>query len=149
LGISAGYDVPYQLVSGDYTGINDRLWRAVMNQYHRELKQQQNLFINKVCRKIWSEFVNRAILSQAITRPIEANNFNYLRCKHRTDAWDYIHPLQDIQAQALEVEKGFSSRQKIVDERSSDTIEEIDNQRANDALRESTLNLNKMDKENV
>lgn len=144
MGIAAGNDVPYQLTSGDYSGINDRVWRAIMNQYHREKEQDQDLFlIPQVCRRMWIEFVDRAILSGAVKAPAGyvTNRFNYLRAKHRPQAWKHIHPYQDIQAKALEVESGFASRQKVIDETRDDTAEEIDEQRAEDQKREKDLKL--------
>lgn len=145
LGISAGWDVPYQLVSGDYTEINDRLWRAIMNQYHREVEQTQELFvIAQVCRRMWVEFVDRAIISGAVLPPLDynSNRFAYLRAKHRPQAWKHIHPTQDVDAKVKEIEAGLTSRQKKIDEAGGETAEEIDEQRASDAERERTLNLN-------
>lgn len=144
LGISAGSDVPYQLTTGDYTEINDRLWRAIMNQYHGEKEQDQDLFvIPQVCRRMWIEFVDRAILSGAVKAPANysTNRFDYIRAKHRPKAWRHIHPLQDIQAKALEKNEGFVSRQKIIDESRDDSAEEVDEQRAEDAEREKRLKL--------
>lgn len=144
LGIAAGWDVPYQLVSGDYTEINDRLWRAIMNQYHREVEQIQDLFvIAQVCRRMWAEFVDRAILSGAIAAPksYSTNRFDYLRAKHRPQAWKHIHPTQDVDAKVKEVEAGFTSRSKVVDSTSGESAAEIDEQRAEDDKREKELGL--------
>lgn len=148
LGISAGQDVPYQLVTGDYTGINDRLWRAIMNQYHREVNQMQEIIdIPQVCRRMWVEFVDRAILSGAVKAPLDysQNRFKYLRCDHRAQAFKHIHPTQDVDAKVKEYEAGFKSRQKIVDETSGESVEQIDKQRAIDKKRESDLGLNNED----
>lgn len=144
LGISAGWNIPYQLMTGDYTLINDRIWRAIMNQYHREVEQVQGLYvIAQVCRRMWNEFIDRAILSGILNAPIDnGNKFNRLRCKHRPQAWKHIHPVQDIQAKVLEKDNGFSSRQKIVDGMGSESVEEIDRQRAEDVKREKDNGLN-------
>ena len=143
LGISAGWDIPYQLMSGDYTLINDRIWRAIMNQYHREVEQVQDLYvIAQICRRMWNEFIDRAILSGMLRSPKGGNKFNRLRCKHRPQAWKHIHPVQDVQAKVMEKDNGFSSRQKIVDGMGSESVEEIDRQRSEDNKREEELGLN-------
>ena len=146
LAISAGYDVPYQLLTGDYTGINDRVWRAIMSQYHREVEQDHAVcIIPQLCRRMWIEFVDRAILSGAVAFPegYADNRLKYLRAQHRPQAWKHIHPVQDVQARKMEVEEGFTSRQKVVDETNGETVEEIDNQRKTDNERERELGLNK------
>jgi len=143
LGISAGWDIPYQLMTGDYTLINDRIWRAIMNQYHREVEQVQELYvIAQICRRMWNEFIDRAILSGILKAPKDnGNKFNRLRCKHRPQAWKHIHPVQDVQAKVTEIDNGLTSRQKVIDSTASESVEEIDRQRAEDNKREKDLGL--------
>lgn len=151
LGIAAGTNVPYQLVSGDYTGINDRLWRAITNQYQREVEQDQDLvIIPQICRRMWTEFVDRAIMSGAIDYPASYadNRFDYLRAKHRPQAWKYINPVQDVQAKVLEIDNALVSRQKIIDESRGESAEEVDRQRAEDRERERELDLINEDADN-
>jgi len=146
-GVCAGEGTPYQLVTGDYTGINDRLWRAIMNQYHREIEQTQDLYIiPQVCRRMWIEFVDRAVMSGAVDAP---NDFaqartKYIRAKHRAPAFKHIHPTQDVQATVLEIDNKLISRQKAIDERRGEVAEEVDEQRAEDAKRESALGLDQL-----
>lgn len=148
LGIAAGWNIPYQLLSGDYTLINDRLWRAIMNQYHREVEQDQDTCtIPQICRRMWIEFVDRAIMAGVIDYPSSyaTNRFDYIRAEHRPQAWKHIHPVQDVQAKVMEVDNAFTSRQRVVDESRGESIEEIDAQRKEDADRERKLGLNKED----
>lgn len=147
LGISAGWDIPYQLMTGDYTLINDRIWRAIMNQYHREVEQVQELYvIAQICRRMWNEFIDRAILSGMLKAPKDnGSKFNRLRCKHRPQAWKHIHPVQDVQAKIIAKDAGLTSRQKEVDGLGSESVEEIDRQRAEDNEREKKLGLNEVE----
>lgn len=143
LGISAGWGVPYALVTGDYTQINDRIWRAIMNQYHREVEQVQDLYIiAQICRRMWNEIVNRAILVGAVKAPTGmTSNFSHLRAVHRPQAWKHIHPVQDVQSKIMEIDAGLTSRQKTIDEGKDESIEEIDRQRSEDYKRELDLGL--------
>ncbi len=143
LATAAGWDIPFQHLTGDYTEINDRLWRAISNQYQREVEQYQTtVIIPQLCRRMWNEFVQRAIISGAIDYPssMADNPHHHLRCKHRPQAWKYIHPVQDVQAKVLEIDNRLTSRQKVVDETKDDSIEEIDRQIAEDSYHGEKLN---------
>ncbi|MDD5461844.1 MAG: phage portal protein [Methylococcales bacterium] len=142
LSIAAGMDVPYELVSGDYRGINDRVWRAIMNQYRREVEQTQDLFtIQQVCLIMWETVVDIAIRSGAISAPgYETKRRDYLSADHRAPAWAYINPLQDANAMAKLKNEGFESRSSLIAERGWDA-EDVDQQRADDAAREKKLGL--------
>ncbi len=143
LGISAGVDVPYQLVSGDWDGINDRVWRAVFTQFKREIMTVQNLYIiPQVCRIMWQEIVNRAIVTGRITPPNASNKFETIRAKHRPQAWEYLHPVQDVDADIKKINAGLKSRTGVVDERNDeDSAEDVDIQRKVDNDRASSLGL--------
>ena len=144
LGIAASMGVPVSLMSGDFSNINDRVWRAIMNQYHREKDSEQDLLIiPQVCRPMYIAIVERAILSGRITFPQDynGNERKYLKVKHSPQAYKYIHPVQDVQAKKLEVDSGFRSRQSVVDESRGERVEDVDQERASDAKREEELNL--------
>jgi lambda family phage portal protein len=143
LSVAAGMDVPYELATGDYGQINDRVWRAVMNQYRREVEQTQDLFtIQQVCRVMWETFVDSAVLSGAVSAPnYDTQRLDYLNADHRAPAWAYINPMQDAQAMALLKNEGFESRSGLIAERGWDA-EDVDQQRADDAAREKKLGLN-------
>lgn len=142
LGIAAGLGVPYELLSGDYSAINDRTWRAIMNQYRREIEQIQQLFtIQHICIGMWQAFVDSAILSGKV----KAKNYitkrsEYLRADFRPQAWAYIHPTQDVAALRSLIDGGLDSRQSIVAGRGRD-VEEVDAQRKEDATRSESMGL--------
>jgi capsid protein len=138
LGISAGVNIPYALLSGDFTEINDRLWRAIFNQFKREIQQvQENFIIPQICRIMWNEFVDRAIISGAITTPVLESDHALYRVKHRVQAWEYVHPVQDVQSDVVKVQNGFKSRAAVVAENNEeDDVESLDAQRKEDADRE-------------
>lgn len=142
LGIAAGLGVPYELLSGDYKGINDRVWRAIMNQYRREIEQVQQLFtIQHICMGMWHAFVDMAVLSgQVKAKHYAKKRHQYLRADYRPQAWAYINPIQDVQALKMLKDEGFDSRQSIVAGRGRD-VEEVDEQRNEDSKREQALNL--------
>ena len=137
LGISAAIDTPREFVTGDFGGINDRVARVILNQYHREIEQDQTAYtIPQVCERIWEAFVDGCVLHGLISIPEYATKRHiFLRCLHRTHQWDYIHPLQDVQAQAIAVENGFESRHGVVSKRNRD-VRIVDEERLDDLKRE-------------
>ena len=134
LAIAAGAGVPYQMVSGDFTTINDRIWRSIFNQYERELNQTINLYIiPQVMQRIWSEFVTRAVLSGVIVNP-NLNKFELVRCTFRAEAFKPIHPVQDIDAAIKGIDAGLISREKYIDVNGNgETLDDVDAQRARSA----------------
>lgn len=143
LAIAASYGVPYEIMTGDYSKINDRIWRAIMSQYRRELEQTIELYtIQQICRGMWSAFVDHAILGGVVSIPLDyaSKPFAYKRAEHQPQAWPYIHPMQDVQALKLAKDEGFDSRQGIMARRGKDA-EQVDKERQEDADREQKLGL--------
>jgi len=142
LAVAAGQDVPYELTTGDYRGINDRVWRAIMNQYRKEIEQTQDLItIQQVCRVMWNAVIDSAVLSGAISAPgFEKSRHEYIRADHTAPAWPSIHPLQDANAKRIDREGGIESRQQQITQNNRDAVA-VDNERAEDMLREKELKL--------
>lgn len=146
LAIAAGFETPYELVTGDYSKINDRLYKAMISEFHRRLSQRQDhLVIHQICRRIAHAFIDAAVLSGALDVPgyttdpvIKADLRNM---EWRTDVHNYLHVLQDIQAKEAKVKAGFTSRQAVVAEMGGWGVEEIDAQNAEDLARARELGL--------
>lgn len=144
LAIAASFNIPYQLMTGDYAGVSDRVWRAVINQYHRELEQIQDLYtIHQLTRRMHHVFVDYAVIAGAVDVPADYVNkpFAYKRAMYQPQAWPYIHPKQDVETMMLLQKAGFDSRQNIMARRGRDA-QEIDRQRKEDMDREQALGLN-------
>lgn len=144
LAIAAACNIPYQLITQDYSGINDRLWRAIHNNYKRELQQTQELYVMpQVCDKMWREFVDRAIICGAIVPPVGLPKWKLYRVIHRAQAFEFIHPQQDVDSKIKLMQSGLKSRTSVVDEISGgdESSVTIDAQRAIDLARENELGL--------
>ena len=131
LAIAAGTGLPYQMVSGDYATINDRVWRSIFNQYERELNQTIDLYIiPQIMQRIWKEFVTRAIIANAIPQP-KLTKFELIRCTFRPQAFKPIHPTQDMDASIKGIDAGLISREKHIDVNGNgETLDDVDTQRA-------------------
>jgi lambda family phage portal protein len=143
LGVAAGLDAPYELVTGDMSKVNDRLVRVILNEYHRIIEQSQWLVtIPQICEPVWADVIDFAILAGTLRAPKDyaERRAEYLRVDWRPDRFDYIHPLQDVQAERLAVRSGFKSRQAVVAEL-GENAEDVDQQNAEDQARAKELGL--------
>jgi lambda family phage portal protein len=129
LAIAAGMGVPYELMTGDWEKVNDRLVRAILNEYRRRIEAlQDHLTIHQICRKVWQAFIDTAVWSGALSAPrYEDNRADYLACEWRPHAWPYVHPVQDIDAKLKAIKGSITSSDATVAETGWDA-EEVDKQ---------------------
>jgi lambda family phage portal protein len=139
LAIAARVGVPYELLTGDMSHVNDRTLRGILLEFRRNVEQrQQQLGIHQLCRPIWRRWFDLAVMSGALEVPnYPARRRRVQRTRWIPQGWKHIHPLQDVQADREEVRAGFASRSQKVSERGSDaeTVDRenrTDNQRATD-----------------
>ncbi|KRS22823.1 hypothetical protein AAY72_01545 [Alishewanella sp. WH16-1] len=132
---AAGQDLPYELLTGDWEKVNDRLVRAVLNEFRRRIQMDQwHLMIPQVLRWMYKHWLNRAVLYGAINLPGYANNINdyhkHSWCPH---GWPYINPNIDVEAKLKAIDGDLLSHEDVVAEQGDDLI---DIQERNKAARE-------------
>ncbi len=111
LQLGAGQDVPYPLLTGDWSGLNDRLVRAILNEYRRGIGfDQENLSGFQVAYGIWRWVVESAITTGRLSAPGFANDpYQYLALDIRFDAFKHLHPEQDINTRRKAVDSHISN----------------------------------------
>lgn len=139
LAISARVGLPYELLTGDMSHVNDRTLRGILLEFRRRVEQdQQQTVIHQLGRPIRRRWLDLAVLSEALSVPgYRRRRRQVARTRWIPQGWKHIHPLQDVQADREEVRAGFASRTQKVRERGHDAeaIDEEnqqDNQRAED-----------------
>jgi len=137
--MAAASGVLYEVMTGDYSTVNDRTWRAAMSVLKRRSQRYQHgLFVYQFCRPIVTAWVDTAINAGELDVPKAIDVRKLYRPKWIPQAWEYINPVQDIAAKRDEVRSGFKSRRMQVSADGYD-VEEIDeenqtdNKRADDA----------------
>lgn len=133
--------LPYEIWTGDMSGMNDRTVRVVLNQFKRAVAMAQHqIIVHKFCRVVWNAWIDRAFVSGAITFPADyaTNRAKYAAVKWTPPRWAYLHPVQDIEADREAIRAGFTSRSSVVSEwgedaEAVDAEQEADNKRADDA----------------
>lgn len=123
IAIAAGLSgIPYEILTGDYKDVNDRLIRAIMNQFYRQIEMIQDHYtIFQVCKRIWAMFMDMAVLSGALVIPdYGRNRRKYLKCDWQPTAWPYVHPEQDINAAVKAIEANLDSVDDVLMRRGKD-----------------------------
>ena len=136
--IAAALGLIYELLSGDYSQLNDRTLRAALNDFRRAVEGwQHHLVVFQFCRPVWNRWFDLALLAGSLKLPAGMSRAQAASVKWIPQAWPYIHPVQDVQGKAMEVQAGFSSRtQKVAeggyDAEAIDAENKADNDRADD-----------------
>lgn len=141
--IGAASGVPYEVLTGDMSGLNDRVMRVILHEFRRRLQAWQFQIIgHMLCRRVWRAWLDRGWLSGTLPLPADyiLNPAPYARVSWTPQAWPYLHPVQDIQAQKEAVRNGFTSRSAIVSEQGEDA-DRIDLMQAEDNARADQLGL--------
>lgn len=122
--IAAGFRIPYELLTGDLKQVNFSSSRVGLNEFRRMIEMVQWLIIIPMfCERIWEWFITSAYLSGKIPTAKVAVEWAPPR-------FESVNPLQDAQADILEVRAGFSTTAQKIAERGYEPREIIDEQKA-------------------
>lgn len=114
MAISSSFGVPYELVTGDWKEVNDRILRAILNDFQREVEAIQEIYlITQLCQSTLAWWMDAGVLSGRLNLPDYATRrAEYLNVDWRPQGWAYVHPLQDAQAAKLRIETDLSTHEK-------------------------------------
>lgn len=139
--VAAGLDLVYEEISGDWEKTNDRTFRAAFNTAKRTIGQYQHqLLAFQFCRPIWNRWVDAAVGSGALKVPKSVSDADLKRVEWQPQDWDYLQPVQDVEAKLKAIAGGLDSRAATVARRGDD-VEVVDAQRAADAERERAMTI--------
>lgn len=140
-GACAATGVPYEVVTGDMSGLNDRIMRVLLGEFRRRVMASQHQgMVYQACRPEWEWWFDAAVLSGKLTMPADyfINPARWRAVKWMPQGWPYINPVQDIEASRDAVRNGFSSRSAEVSQQGEDA-EIIDQQNKADNARADNL----------
>jgi lambda family phage portal protein len=143
MSVSAATGVPYEVLTGDMTGVNDRTVRVILHEFRRQIQtRQEHIVAFQLCRPVWAAWLFRVFLSGAL--PIAAafldDSEPWASVEWKAQGWKYIHPVQDVEATKAAIRAGLLSRSQAVAEQGDDA-EEIDRQQKADNDRADSLGL--------
>ncbi|OFW84121.1 MAG: phage portal protein [Alphaproteobacteria bacterium GWF2_58_20] len=135
--IATSVGLLYEQLTGDYSTINDRTLRAALHEFRRSCQMwQHHLMVFGMCMPVWRRWLDMAVLSGALKTKLRGRDL--WRVKWTPQAWPYLHPVQDVQSQAMSVRAGFKSRSEVVSEMGYDA-DVVDREIAGDNARADAL----------
>ena len=137
--IAKGFGLTYDMFTGDLSDVNFSSIRVGLNALKRRVTQfQQEVIIFQFCRRVMQEFLRSLVLTGRLgVREYTRNTRKYSDVLWTPDRWPSANPLQDSQNDLLEVQAGFASRSKKVNERGED-VEKVDKEQTEDLARETS-----------
>jgi capsid protein len=130
-------------LTGDMTGVNDRLVRVILSEFRRQIQADQHqTVVFQLCRPVWNAWMNRAVLFGKLDAPPDyfEDPEPWQRALWIPQGWEYINPTQDVAAKKEAIRNGLTSRSAAVSELGEDATV-IDAQQAADNARADALNL--------
>lgn len=141
--VAAATGVPFEVITGDLSKVNDRTVRVVLNEFRRRIQMEQHhRMVFQVCRPLWRAWMDQVFLSGALPIPDTylEDPAPWLAVRWQPQGWPYIHPVQDVEAATKEIQAGLQSRTGHVSARGDDA-EIIDAEQQADNARAERLGL--------
>jgi lambda family phage portal protein len=113
--------VPYELISGDYKGMNYSTGKMVRNDFRQMLRPISSRHIRQFCSPIFRTFFDYAVVNGKISAPgYFKNSAPWVRCEWQPPGMDSQDPLRESKANIDEVGARLKSPQEIIKARGRD-----------------------------
>jgi len=114
--IAAGLGITYEQLTGDLTGVNYSSIRAGLLEFRRRCEAfQYQVIVHQFCRPVWRAWIDAAALSGSIdAREYAKYPERYLDVEWQPQAWDWVDPLKDAEAQILLIDNLLKSRSQAI-----------------------------------
>jgi lambda family phage portal protein len=113
--------VPYELLSGDYSGVNYSTMRVSRNDLSAVLRPKQRHHIRHLAMPVFRRFMDRAVLSGSLRLPgYWTDPHQYQRCTWTPPGMASIDPLKESKAHATYMDSLLFSPQEICAARGRD-----------------------------
>ncbi|WP_246135417.1 phage portal protein [Pararhodospirillum oryzae] len=138
--VAAGLGIPYELLTGDLSGVNYSSIRAGMVEFRRKLEHwQHNVVVFRFCRPIWDRWIEYCGLSGLLPGYLD-DPAPYHRVDWLPPRQEWVDPKKDTEAEVLAIRAGLKSRTQAITERGY-SPEKVDAEIALDRAREQRLGL--------
>nr|WP_299438925.1 phage portal protein [uncultured Rhodospira sp.] len=138
--VAAGLGIPYEMLTGDLSGVNYSSIRAGMVEFRRKLEHwQHNVVAFRFCRPVFDRFIEAAAVAGLL--PGYADDpAPFHRVEWLPPKLDWVDPKKDAEAEIIAITAGLKSRTQAVTERGYDP-ERLDAEIAAERAREARLGL--------
>lgn len=101
----------YGLLTRDLNNSNFSASRANIAEDRRYFMTLIKWFSKEYCHKVWEQFVKHTIMAGKIKgvsySDYNKNKWAFHQCSWATNSWEYVNPLQDVQAYKIMLESGM------------------------------------------
>jgi len=118
--IAMPFGFSYELITGDFSSMNDRTARVQLKQFEKRIRREQSQ-LGAVASRIFQWALSRAVKGGVLSPPSGMDDL-------WTHSWGrpgfpYINPIQEANANILLLEKGLTSRTKILSDQGDEDFE--------------------------
>lgn len=140
--IATAYQMPYELISQNYSGLNFTTLRAVRNDFKQQLRPKWQRKISQFCQPIFEAWLRHEVLSGTLNIPdYFSNPEKYTTVKWITPTLASIDPLKEFSADLMKVRAGVKSIQQVIKEEGEDPDKVLDELKTwQEKLNEAGLN---------
>jgi lambda family phage portal protein len=139
--VACTINVPYELISFDYTGMNYSTSRIIRNDFAHYLRPLAVRHIRQFCMPIFKPFLDTAVFSGKLKLPgYYENPMKFFKSEWQPPGMEPVDPLREGKAQVDQVNATLRSPQEIVKARGrdyEDVLKEI--KRANELKKKYKL----------
>lgn len=120
--VAGGLGVAYHNLGNDLSGVNFSSARAGTIAERDSWKSLQGLLIKKFYRPLYLRWLHCQLLGGCLSHlPYDMERYSKIIWHPRR--WEWVDPLKDVQAKALELQNGFTTREEIAAERGKDFLQ--------------------------
>lgn len=132
-GASAGLGINYNELANDLEGVNYSSLRSATLSDRDLWSRWQRRVIEHVLDRVFPVWLRNSMLAGAIRLPMSKfDKFNAPQWRAR--GWQWVDPLKDAEAKALELDRNLTTRRRILAERGEDLDEVLAERMAEEAL---------------
>jgi lambda family phage portal protein len=127
-GIAASLGVSYTSLAEDLEGVNFSSIRSGLLNERDMWRVRQKWMIESFHKRVFAAWLEHAVLAGRINLGIRDLDTVAAQCKWHPRGWAWVDPLKDMQASALGVQNGFTTRARILGEQGydlEDTLAEL------------------------
>jgi lambda family phage portal protein len=108
-------DLPYEILSGDYTGMNYTTLRVGRNDFSQQIAPIQDRHVRHFCQPIFRRVLERAVLQGRVDLPGYWNDpWSYQRGVWISPGMKEVDPLREVKAAIEKIKGGLGSPQKYI-----------------------------------
>lgn len=118
-GVATGLEVPYFLLTGDFSGIEERALRLAMIDFYKIIRADRRRLTHQMNRRVWRAFLDAAE-RVGWTPPKGKTRADFEVVEWIGEPLPHIHPVQEVTAWKDAIRTGVKTLGEVLQENGSD-----------------------------